>query len=139
MTESKELEALHLIARKVELADNDDYWEVRNAYATVEQALTELQQIKSAEPTKALECLEKLCIGHIIKPNVLYECRDTIKQALMSKSNAERCWEIVKNKKVNIYYMLIFKSVEQYNEAFGSQKELLLTEEEFEKLKRELK
>lgn len=46
---SEALECLHKIARKVELADNDDYWEVRNAYAKVEQALLKAQEQELVE------------------------------------------------------------------------------------------
>ena len=48
----------------------------------IEQALTELEQIKNAEPTKALERLEDMAkdtyVGDYYKKNI-----DTIKQALI--------------------------------------------------------
>ena len=43
---SKALECLHKVASKVELADCDDYWEVRNAYAKVEQALLKAEKLE---------------------------------------------------------------------------------------------
>ena len=46
---SKALKCLDTIAKKVELADNDDYWEVRNAYQTVEQALLKAQEQEKEE------------------------------------------------------------------------------------------
>ena len=45
---SKALECLHKVASKVELADCDDYWEVRNAYAKVEQALLKAEKLEKA-------------------------------------------------------------------------------------------
>ena len=50
---SEALECLHKIARKVELADYDDYWEVRNAHSKVEQAL-----IKAQEQEKVLKIIK---------------------------------------------------------------------------------
>ena len=103
MAESKEMEALHLIAKKVELADNDDYWEVRNAYATVEQSLTELQQIKSAEPTKALECLEEMY--RLCTPQRTYykldKCYTTIKQALLKAQENDKVLDVIISKNVD--------------------------------------
>ena len=108
MAESKEMEALHLIAKKVELADNDDYWEVRNAYATVEQSLTELQQIKSAEPTKALECLKTLgeLRGGSFDFNTRLKVRfeeefDTIKQALLKAQENDKVLDVIISKNVD--------------------------------------
>ena len=51
---SEALECLHKIARKVELADYDDYWEVRYAHSKVEQAL-----IKAQEQEKVLKILKE--------------------------------------------------------------------------------
>jgi hypothetical protein len=45
---SEALECLHKVASKVELADCDDYWEVRNAYAKVEQALLKAEKLEKA-------------------------------------------------------------------------------------------
>ena len=100
------------------------------AYSYLLEILTEYEQIKSAEPTKALECLRRISIkchpksdGHTLIDDDL----ETIKQALIevehnkkllkiyeqenknlfdnitTKSNAERCWEIVVKKNVNWY------------------------------------
>ena len=64
---------------------------------------------------------------------------NVIKQALMSKSNAERCWEIVVKKNVNLLVLRNCTKVEEYNKRIiewqGQDK---LTEEEFELLKCEV-
>lgn len=72
------------------------------------QALTELQQIKSASPTKALECLEEIkryflnrryeCAEYPTNPfnNVWVERITTIKQALTQKSKKELAFDVLK-------------------------------------------
>ena len=107
---SEAMVCLHKIASKVELADNDDYWEVRNAYAKVEQSL-----LKAQEQEKVLEIIKEKCLTNcnlaLVKDNVHYEnyCKE---------------FEYFLNK---------------YNESpngFEITKEDLLTEEEFDLLKR---
>ena len=96
---SKEyLESLNRLGaiRKFDGGDNYSLSD-KKEFKTVKQALTELQQIKSAEPSKALECLER-----IVMPDELYlkECKkigisnhydyNTIKQALLKSQEQEK-------------------------------------------------
>ena len=57
---SKELEILNKMIEKVEFTDKDFYWEIRNSYAKVEQALQRLEAIDNASPSEALNELEML-------------------------------------------------------------------------------
>jgi hypothetical protein len=69
------------------------------------------------------------------------KCLQVIEKSLQYKSLAERCWEIVKAKRVSIVYLEDSQDVEQYNEfafqtnGYASQ----LTKAEFETLKEGLK
>lgn len=115
-------------------------------FCNVRTALVELQQIKSAEPTKALECLENIILFSKDYDDVGYykfeKEYNTIKQALMKPSNAERCWEIVKEKAdfipagkfKNWNYDLYVRwfDLNHYDTKW------LLTQEEFELLKCEV-
>lgn len=99
---------------------------IQKYFDELEATLTVYEAINNAEPTKALECLEKLrglqlsempfkdeC-GHKevdlnelrIWGSQLYidflEWTNTIKQALIQKSKKEQAWEIVKNKSVDM-------------------------------------
>ena len=137
---SKEIEALKRIKNKF----IDFFHEDVPDFDVLEQALTELQQIKSAEPTKALECLKRISIkchpksdGHTLIDDDL----ETIKQALMSKSNAERCWEICKEKKhIDVKWLKGSRDFKEYNAKMLDLYSLedMLTEEEFNLLKREV-
>jgi hypothetical protein len=49
---SKELEALDKIAKQIELDEDTDFWEIRNAHKTVEQAL-----LKAQEQEKVLDII----------------------------------------------------------------------------------
>ena len=160
MTESKEMEALKIISRALEFNDEGEFqsgrlWRIifndmvdDKEKSIIEQALIELQQIKSAEPTKALECLEYLkqqavAFEHSeLAIKVANGNYDTIKQALMSKSNAERCWEMYLEKpnavRMAVIYLksVVIPNYEDY--CLVVDKKFQLTEEEFELLKCEV-
>jgi len=111
----------------------------------LDKVLTELQAIKEANPSEAMKCLEKVKNYEVeshIKEGwniILYEEMqeelDTIKQALLNAQEQEKVLEIIKNKRVDVYCLLQCSNVDEYNdECFV--KEDLLTEEEFDLLKR---
>ena len=157
MAESKEIKAFSKERQALdELYDvAGNIKDLKEDYTILKKILLEYESIKSAEPTKALECLENFideCQTEMYNYAELQngyqyekwqyrkEQLENIKQALMSKSNAERCWEIVVKKRVSIVYLEDSLDVEQYNEfafqtnGYASQ----LTEEEFNLLKNEV-
>ena len=83
---SKELEVLYKMIEKVEFTDKDFYWEVRNSYAKVEQALQRLEAIDNADIDEALKDLEELrsCLGVIYDDTL-----NTIEQALIKAQEQE--------------------------------------------------
>ena len=131
---SKELEALKSLKRIKNIQVCVDYEKdiiksvneiLPNSCYNVEQALTELQQIKNTKPSEALECLEKIvdkarindrdcchwreCLNtnkcvfnsdNLMCPD--YVRANTIKQALIQKSKKELAWEIAVKKNVDI-------------------------------------
>lgn len=98
------------------------------------------------EPSKALECLErlgaeKLARGQLIRNDDKVEpYLNTIKQALLKAEKQEKAWEVVKKKMVSIRLLYACSCVEQYNDetldlrgfAYGLPK---LTKQEFALLK----
>lgn len=64
---SKELEALEKLAKQVELDEDTDFFEIRNAYKTVEEALIQAQKHKDIlEIIESCEIMEKMTTTPII-------------------------------------------------------------------------
>ena len=146
-----------------ETKDNDfckDTYDMVNALETLKQALTELQAIKEAKPSEALEniiqafehTLEVSNKARLIfneKPvsvdwNELSEIK-ILKQALLKAQEQEKVLEVVFGKRVDLPYLRCCfednQTVERYNEyinektiTFDHEKEL--TQEEFDLIKK---
>jgi len=105
---SKELEVLYKIVDKLEFTNKDDYWEVRNAYTKIEQALQRLGQIDNTDPSKVLEYLEHIKENNFNMMIATYpplpayngitknEMFTEIKQALIKSQEQEKVLEIIK-------------------------------------------
>ena len=107
----------------------------------VQLAIDKFKQIKSAEPSEALECVEDLIFNFTVDEYVDRYDKNlaTIKQALMSKSNAERLNQILIDREVNIqtFRKRNFKDYEDYKQRGSTDvSSTPLTQEEFELLKR---
>lgn len=138
----KELEALERLAMPDELHIKECKKlgiGLTEDYDVVEQALLELQAIKEANPSEALECLEAL--EQDIKDRViLAEDRQlkicaVIKQALLKAQKEHNALEIIKktkNIKVSFYEN---GSGKHYKIEFDKTRNQTITEEEFNLLK----
>ena len=120
-------------------------------YNVLKQALTELQAIKEAKPSEAMECLAtmyKLCT-----PQRTYHkldvCNNTIKQALLKAQELEKenteykeVLTLIKNKMVDLDVIASSDGYIMYNAKMGDKhpntpfKDFALTEDEFNKVKR---
>jgi len=134
---NKCLEALERIWQDINI-DND----YRNDFKDLEmikQALLELQAIKNAEPSEALECLKNI---KEIGKDCLDDCCDTwfniIKQALLKAQEQEKALNTTKEKNVNCQGLMACETVEEYNEPSNYFLHKL-TQEEFDLLKRYFK
>ena len=118
---------------------------VDSAYNTVKQALTELKSIKEAKPSEAMEILNEFSkglvnkeIGMICFNQIWFENQiEILKQTLQSKSLAERCWEICREKCVEVNKIYSGYTLEEYNK--NQYRDCELTEAEFNTLKEGLK
>ena len=110
------------------------------------QALLELKQIKEANPSEALKCLEEMAKYRIEYSEYLMPIKDiseykTIKQTLLKVQEQEKklkALEIIKNKEVNVNILIsciigAIEPLEFYNEKVSTN--LKLTQQEFELLK----
>ena len=154
---SKEIEAFSTI---VSLLTNDRTGTVmgKKELLTLEQALTDYEAIKNAEPSEALKSLDRidntLCLNNIkgklefgIDTEEHTDCDsvigmtddlETIKQALIQKSKKEQVWDIVIKKNVDIWQLKKTNDLERYNfwvKAYWSNERKELTKEEFNTLK----
>ncbi len=109
---------------------------------TIKQALTELKDIKEAEPSEAMECLRNLRY-HALNAWVAESVQkdyNIVEQALLKAQEQEKVLEIIRQKNVNIGLVNVLGSVEQYNQTYVYDNMLnvkwCLTQEEFDTLKR---
>ena len=97
----------------------------------------ELQQIKQAEPSEALKCLDKLAkqieLDNPFNDKWLEDI-DIIKRALLKAQEQEKVLEIIKDKWVNVAVLIHSKTVDEYNN--NAHTPYNLTKEEFDTLKR---
>ena len=94
--------------------------------------------MKTANPSKALECLKELHelaygfdgwkIDEIVQSSY-------IKQALLEAQKEHKALEIIKEKEVNMQVFNQCEDVETYNKVYIKQKDRQLTQEEFSLLK----
>lgn len=160
---SKELEALErgIIEFEKDLEyDCNNEW-LKRVVAGMKKCYQRLADIDNAKPSEALESLEE--IGKTlmftdyetlksktlseVMPNYYRKC----KQALIKSQQQEKVLEIIKEKKVNIYFISTISTYDEYLNAdarfqpnivdyMGNyHKEQLLTQEEFDLLKRYFK
>lgn len=142
---TKELETFDRIIDNIpitEMEEKPNYTleDLSNDTNLIRQALTELDQIKNATPSEALECLEEMyeisCDGR--KPEyTLYEC---IEQFILKAQEQEKVLEIIFEKNVDILELRIF--IENYVDKIALnlynskvRKDWQLTKEEFNTLK----
>lgn len=107
----------------------------------VKSALQRLESIDNANPSEALECLERFFNSRkIYEPNntFVFDCitrLNSIKQALIKAQEQEKVLEIIFKKTVGIFQLSCCKNVYEYNDLKFNDNEKL-TEEEFDLLKR---
>ena len=150
---NKELKALERIGKCYVPAEGSiKYGETyRDHYKIVEQALTELQAIKEANPSEAFEetkLLRGFNVVELKNDKNVNKSLDIIQHALLKaqeqeKENAEyqKVLKILFEKKVDIYVLMDLGTLEEYNEwvlkRYGTYYQL--TEEDFDLLKRYFK
>ncbi len=146
---SKELDALERIRQDINA--HNDYRNDFEDLKTIEQALQELQAIKSAEPSEALDYMKSLfeCWKNLAEKNnletkdielekyIFKENYDTIKQTLIKTQEQEKALKIIIKKNVRIYWIKSYSCVESYNNGLPPKEQL--TKEEFNTLKEYLK
>ena len=142
----KEFEALKTIKIKCHPNSNSNPI-VDEALEIIESALTELEQIKEAKPSEAMECLEKLPYMSQGYGN-WKEYYNTIKQALLKAQELEKenteykeVLTLIKNKMVDLDVIAASDGYIMYNAKMGDRhpdtpfKDFALTEDEFNKVK----
>lgn len=139
---SKELE----IVRKLQHCGVEEY---RVALEQVEKILLEYEQIKNANPSEALEDLDKM-VNQVYQVDDDFELyHDKVKQTLLKAQEQEKVLEIIKKKCVGNDNLYLVKTSINYKQYLGTAKlgidnivninlkeNDLLTQEEFELLKR---
>jgi len=153
---TKELEALERIV-ELRWGTNDFNLTIRQTnkqdVETIEQALTELQAIKEANPSEALKCLKDIyrngvfisdydALGKQHATNISPETNksiseqcNTIKQALLKAEKLEKVLEILKSKDTLYTQIKYCNSVDEYNKLVEYTNFDKLTQEEFDLLK----
>ena len=120
----------------------------KHDYETIEQALQRLESIDNANPSKALDCLFRL--GHNHRKDYINgkhkEDYSIVEQALLKAQENEKVLSIINKKSVYIHLLQQCGDVESYNNYFITKygldeftERLLLTQEEFDLLKRLLR
>lgn len=119
----------------------------------VNNALLELKAIKEAKPSQALECLKEIdsMQFHRSIDTYVYEIKSeisetqyldntnefyTIKQALIKAQEQEKVLNIIKEKDVDTFMLMLCDNVEQHNSGLKNKPNRQLTQEEFDLLKR---
>ena len=110
----------------------------------VDEALTEYEAIKNANPTKALECFDELDK----KFDEITDCNrmkfyfkayyNTIKQALIQKSKKEQALDIVVKKNVDMLLIKKYDNASDYNSTVWLSGRDKLTDDEFKMIKNEV-
>ena len=108
----------------------------------INQALQRLEQIDNANPSEALECLERVNV-HLetkLDRSIWNEQHNTIKQALLKAQEQDEVPEVIKEKKVDFSYLEKCDSVVEYNLYISNYdnnywKKQPLTQDEFNLLK----
>lgn len=120
---SEALESLHKVARKVELADVDDYWEVRNAYSKAENGLLKAQE--NENKIDNLEYENKRLVNELVEYGKIIE-------------EQHKVLGIIKEKDVDVKLLKLSTNWLDYYTRVKHKtgKNTELTEEEFELLKR---
>jgi hypothetical protein len=66
-------------------------------FNVIKQSLLELKAIKEAKPSEAMKCLERIDKEYAsIESDDFYNCYETIKQTLTTKSKKEKAFDIIK-------------------------------------------
>ena len=110
-------------------------------YEIVKQALLELQSIKDANPSEALNGLESYINNIIFAKDLINQKQQlltnitAIKQALLKAEKEHNALEIIKEKEVNMQVFNQCEDVKTYNKVYIKQKDRQLTQEEFSLLK----
>lgn len=110
-------------------------------YEIVKQALLELQSIKEANPSEALECLECLyCEPEDCRSKERAKDYDAIKNHILKSQEEHRSLEILKKNRVDIesFYTTFIDNAYNYKFyeiSYGTYGKYKLTEEEFNLLK----
>ena len=134
---SKELDELErgiIEFEKVLEDDCNNEW-LKRVVAGMKKCYQRLEAIDTANPSEALECLEKPIIRFARTSEDIdfkdYEEYDTIKQSLLKAQEQEKVLEIINEKEVNISSLKAY-DLEEYNMIYENK----LTQEEFDLLKR---
>lgn len=133
---SKELEALKRVKYNISK-------EVVDAFDSIENALERLEAIDNANPSEALETLKDALIGNGINDTINDYVDNLIlpiKQALLKAQENEKVLSIIKEKCVDVGYVIMLFMYKDYNskmdELWGDKAPLYyLTKEEFKLLK----
>ena len=109
----------------------------------VKKDLLELQAIKEAKPSEALECLDKLAKQIELDEDAdfweIKNAHKTVEQALLKAEKLEKALNIIAFKKVDIQRLLFMDTCEDYNAWYGITLDRELTKEEFELIKEMIK
>lgn len=137
----KALERMGCATLEEDLSVRDIY---ENEYDIVKNALQRLESIDNANPSEALECLERLEYYHTRSVSDLgckeHRLKDisTIKQALLKAEQDKKkaiAWDIVISKNVDMLLIKKYDNVSDYNSAVWLSGREKLTEEEFKIIK----
>lgn len=149
---SKELDALErvddYVDKDYDYCQRGDY---SKDYKLIKQALQRLEAIDNANPSKAMDYMKSLfkCWEHLVKKDnleikevelekyIFKENYDAIKQALIKAQEQEKVLEIIKKKNVLINGLKHSMTLGLYNKCLDD--DMILTQEEFELLKRYFK
>ena len=134
----KSLEALKRMKENSYYVDDKN---LKEDFSILEQALLELKQIKEAEPSEAMESLERIDKEYATIENEDFKiCFNTIKQTLLKAQEQEKILSIILKKRIDLesFYStfikdnLSYKYYEKYYGTYGLEK---LTKEEYDILK----
>ena len=139
---------LHFITDKLGI------YEDMGSPVSIHQALQRLEAIENANPSEALECLERI-EKYIsdrnmyedlkLESNMYYNGLGIIKQSLLKSQEQEkendeykRVFKIIKNKRVDMWDLLdqTYETYLAFCKSEGYDNEYILTEEEFDSVKR---
>ena len=116
------------------IKSQSSFEEAQKYYDILDEAINRLEAIDNANPSEALECLDKLLDGYS-KGMAGRSYYDTIKQALLKAQEQEKVLSIMFTKTVSIFQLSCCKNVDEYNDLKFNDNEKL-TKDEFDLLKR---